>query len=288
MREDCLSGWQKRVEQDIVSYLDTSFREAGRLAEAFRHALLSGGKRIRPILVHMVASALEEKRDVSQAALAVEFFHTASLVADDLPCMDDALERRGKPALHRLFGEAISLLTTYLFIAAGYDCLSKNGLALPGSERAVLLAIENVSLNTGIAGATGGQYLDLFLSTPDRAAIDELIAKKTSSLFEMSFVLGWLYGGGEEERLPLVKECAAHFGLAFQIADDLCDQEEDREKVGNLANFLGREAAIERLEKERSLWLESLDKLGLTNLKELLFLLELADGSISFCSAPAE
>ena len=176
------------------------------------------------------------KSDVSQAAMGIEFFHTASLIADDLPCMDNDDERRNKPTTHRVYGESAALLATYALISAGYACLAKNAHAIKHSrhpfahqsDHLCVLALENATYNTGLCGATGRTILRFNTPNLSLPLIEEVIQKKTVTLFEISFVLGWLFGGGELNQLDLVKKSAAHFGMAFQIADDLDDMEQDQ------------------------------------------------------------
>lgn len=230
------------------------------LRDACEYALTNGGKRFRPLLVHLVANALNPDAPIFQAALAVEYLHTASLIADDLPSMDNDDERRSKPSLHKAFDESTALLASYALIAEGYGCLAKNAVDLalfkmPYADQASVIcmcALENVTYNTGLCGATGGQFLDIFPPDLSLETIIEVIHKKTVSLFEISFVLGWLYAGGNLERLDEVKKAAAHFGMAFQIADDLGDQEQDAAngRQINIATILGRQAALEMLEVE--------------------------------------
>lgn len=233
---------------------------SSRLRDACEYALSNGGKRFRPALVLLVGDALDVQYDLSFVALAIEYFHTASLIADDLPCMDDDDERREKPSLHVAFGEATAIMASYALISAGYGFLAKNAellaathLPFAGSADAICrLSVENVSFNTGLFGATGGQYLDMHPSNLKLDDLREIAHKKTASLFEISFVLGWLYSGGNFEQLSLVKKVAYHFGMAFQIADDISDMEQDK-RNGRPINFalaVGPVKAREILDQE--------------------------------------
>lgn len=242
------------------------------LRDACEYALLNGGKRVRPSFVLMIAKALGLGADASQAALAVEYFHTASLIADDLPCMDNDDQRRNKPSVHKVFGEALALLASYALIAEGYRCIARNAeelrhssVSMASCDRICTLAIENASFNSGILGATGGQFLDLFSTESSIAVIQETIQKKTVTLFEISFVLGWLFGGGAADQLDFVKKTAHHFGMAFQIADDLSDFDQDskHEKTVNLAIALGREKAKDMFHEEIRQLAKCVDHLNL-------------------------
>lgn len=246
-------------KQKVEELLRANIRTLGEksiLRDACEYALLNGGKRFRPALVLMIAEALNEELDVSQAALAIEYFHTASLIADDLPSMDNDDKRRNMPSLHKAFGEATALLASYALIAAGYECIAKNAQRIsnevPDSDRICVLALENATYNTGLHGATGGQHLDLFPPGKSLKNLQTLIQMKTVSLFEISFVFGWLFGGGAIDRLPAVKRAAYHFGMAFQIADDIDDMEQDatNERAINIAVLIGKLAASKMFHAE--------------------------------------
>jgi geranylgeranyl diphosphate synthase type II len=190
--------------------------------------------------------------------------------------MDDDDERRNKPSAHKVFGEAMALLITYSLIAEGYRCIAANAETVrkanlyhsADSDRICTLALENAGLNTGLAGATGGQFLDIFPPTPlSLEAAKEIIHKKTSTLFEVSFVFGWLYGGGDIHALDDVKTMAAHYGLAFQIADDLDDIEQDAAhgRDINIATLVGHEKAYVMFHEEMARFTEYAEKLGINN-----------------------
>ena len=114
-----------RIEQEIARSI-LCFGEKTKLRDACEYALTNGGKRFRPLIVILIAEALGNGLNVFEAALSVEFFHTASLVADDLPCMDNDDERRDKPSLHKVYGEAIALLASYALITAAFEKIYSN------------------------------------------------------------------------------------------------------------------------------------------------------------------
>jgi len=206
-----------RIEQEIAKSI-SSFGEKTKLRDACEYALLSGGKRFRPLIVLMVAEALCNGLNVYDSALCVEFFHTASLIVDDLPCMDNDEERREKPSLHKVYGETIALLASYSLMTAGFEKIYKNSEAMRDagvpyslfSDRACALALESASRCSGILGATGGQFLDLFPPSYSLETVRQVLYKKTVTLFEVAFVLGWLFGGGDAARLEKVKKAAFH------------------------------------------------------------------------------
>lgn len=264
-------------------------REIGRLGapsplrEACDYALRGGGKRIRPALVLMMAEALGYGLDVWPAALCVEYHHTASLIADDLPCMDDDDERRGRASCHIAFGETTALLASFALISAGFEQIARNGEVMSNgpspfcqsADRATRLALDCVSRNTGLQGLIGGQFLDLFPEELTPKLLQETIRLKTATLFDISFTLGWLFGGGEAtaSRLSQIQRLAAHFGTMFQIVDDLYDAPEDRnaERTLNAALILGEERSIQWLQEEAEGFFKELGDLPLysTQLEEV-------------------
>src|SRR5437016_8742652 len=120
-----LAPYKARIEPAIVSSL-SRFGEKTELRDACEYSLQTGGKRFRPAIVYMVTDALKSKNDVTDAALAVEFFHTASLIADDLPCMDNDDFRRGRPTTHKVYPESVALLASFALIAAGFEYIAMN------------------------------------------------------------------------------------------------------------------------------------------------------------------
>ncbi|MFN0064851.1 MAG: polyprenyl synthetase family protein [Chlamydiales bacterium] len=271
-----LHNYKSRVDQKIGEVI-RAFGEKNRLRDACEYALKNGGKRFRPAVVYMIAEALQQNNCVDDAALAIEFFHTASLIADDLPCMDNDSERRGNPALHISFGEETALLASYALIAAGYDRIRLNAerLRCVYAHEISLLAWQSASQNTGIFGATGGQFYDLMCdASPTEKKVRQVLYQKTGALFEISFVLGWLFGGGEIKKLEGVKKAAYHFGLAFQIADDIVDKEQDKGKCYNYALCVGEKQAQQALKKELFETKKELKNLQLSSLFQIVDLLD--------------
>lgn len=267
-----LAPYKERIETAILEVANR-FGDKTALREACEYALQTGGKRFRPALVFMVADALGNNFDVSGAAVSVELFHTASLIADDLPCMDNDDMRRGRPTTHKAFGEATALLASFALIAAGFEEISRNSLECPLlSQPATYYA----SRLNGIHALIGGQYLDLYEKKLDEAKMYEIIEKKTVSLFQLSFILGFLFGGGDSARIPEVEKTAFHFGAAFQILDDIDDMQKDREagRAANYALLFGKEAAIQAIRMHVAEFQKGLKALQI----ESKALLKLAEG----------
>lgn len=261
-----------KIEQEIAKSI-SAFGDKTKLRDACEYALTNGGKRLRPLIVFLVAEGLGHGLNVCDAALAVEFFHTASLIVDDLPCMDNDDERRNKPSVHKVYGEPIALLASYALMTAGFERIHLSAAALREagppfstfSDRACVLALEVATYCSGILGATGGQFLDLFPPNQNLETIHEVIYKKTVTLFEVSFVFGWLFGGGDIALIDRVKQMAYHLGMAFQIADDIGDmsQDEKNQSEVNIARLIGKERALVLFEEEMANFQDYLKELGL-------------------------
>jgi geranylgeranyl diphosphate synthase, type II len=278
------------VKDEIEAAIKETFLETNKLSQAVSYALLSGGKRIRPLIVHYIAEALGNNLPVMDAALAVEFFHTASLIADDLPCMDNDYLRRGKKSVHEVYGETIALLASYALISEAFKKIEENGrkMALDKPKfsfkafEAVTIALKQASHSSGIKGAVLGQYYDLFGAQEEELSeelLERVMYLKTGTLFEGSFVLGWVFGGGEFSELEFVKNFARHFGFAFQLRDDLKDMlQDDKKESLNFALFVGRDLARKRFHLEIKKCFKLLEDLPLNKIKLHSLLTELALG----------
>jgi len=216
---------------------------------------LSDGKRLRPIIIIDIANSINKNLDLTKIGVSVEIIHNASLILDDLPCMDNDEFRRGKPTIHSKYNSTIANLASEYLLNISFknmfECTKENNI----DDKIFNYVLENVCYNIGIMGAAGGQIIDLnptlyLLSNIDkrREKYEELIRKKTTSLFEMCFVSGYLYSTQKIDNVDIIKKCANYFGLAFQISDDFEDIEQDKNcnKDNNSPNYVnefGKEEA---------------------------------------------
>ncbi|MGR3912596.1 MAG: polyprenyl synthetase family protein [Candidatus Rhabdochlamydia sp.] len=246
----------------IESAIDAAILKMGPktlLRDACEYSLKSGGKRFRPLLVCLIAEALGQSFSVLEAALSVEFFHTASLIVDDLPCMDNDDERRGQLTCHKMYNESIALLASYSLITLAFEKIHTSSVMMKkegalDAEVRGMRALQEASLCAGILGATTGQFYDLYPPEVSLETIYLTAYQKTGTLFDITFVLGWIFGGGDLERLPEVKACAYHLGIAFQMADDLTDLSTDKKNLHgmNFAVILGKDACVSAFKEELS------------------------------------
>jgi len=199
------------------------------LPNATREALLSPGKRVRPALVVLVGDLFGAPRPrLVEAGCAIEMVHAASLVLDDLPSMDDATLRRGKPALHVAHGEGNAILAAVTLLARAFGLLAETGLHTRRGGLSATAALDLVSRladASGLAGLASGQALDL--ATDEAGAsfdrLETIHARKTGALFVASAEFGAVLGGAREKELAAVRSYARNVGLAFQIVDDLLE-----------------------------------------------------------------
>lgn len=230
------------------------------LEEALRHVLDNPGSLVRPRMVYQVATAYGLGEAAARnLAIALEYFHTASLVFDDLPCMDNADERRGVPCVHFAFGEAGAILTALALINRAY-ALSWQAVAVtsPQTQSRALAYIEQC---LGVEGLLNGQSLDLHYATmPHNRETTERIARgKTVSLIRLTLVLPAMLGGAAAREIQLLERIALYWGLAYQMVDDLKDVLDSTEDAGktiardilldrpNAASAMGISGAMERL-----------------------------------------
>jgi len=210
----------------------------GGLGDALRASLFPGGKRLRPVCVLATAELLgKDPRRVMPLACAVELVHSASLVLDDLPAMDAATVRRGKPAVHVAFGESTAVLVAIALLAQAFDLVALAGsrLRLRGGTSARL--VSELAEAVGSRGMVGGQYVDLSSSptTDDLSTIEFIHSRKTGKLFVAAFRLSALALGTDELTLEALTGFGRNLGLAFQITDDILSVTASAEELGKKA-----------------------------------------------------
>ncbi len=208
------------------------------LVEAMEHALLAGGKRLRPALVRMFCEELGGRpQDALPGATAIELLHTYSLVHDDLPCMDDDELRRGRPTVHVAFGEDLGVLVGDALQALAFEVLAE---AEHAGSAALCLARA-----AGAAGMVGGQVLDLRADQrgPGLGGLRRVHRLKTAALFGAAAELGAIAAGADEVQRRDAADYGLNLGLCFQAVDDVLDVTGDAATLGKTP---GKDAALER------------------------------------------
>jgi len=188
----------------------------------------------------MIAGSLPP--GIEDLGAALEMLHTYSLVHDDLPALDNDDLRRGRPTCHKVFGEAIAILTGDALQTQAYEVLAK--LKCPAESRVRI--IEEIARGTGtVDGMIGGQVVDLEAehSQPDIKMLEYIHRSKTAALISASVVSGGLYAGARDQAIAKLRSFAQSIGLAFQIVDDVLDVTQTSEQLGKTA---GKDIAAEK------------------------------------------
>jgi farnesyl diphosphate synthase len=237
MAESLLVHWRARADARLAGLLEHPAPDAPQLGEAMRHAVLLGGKRMRPLLVYASGHALglDDPEHLDAPAAAVELVHAYSLIHDDLPAMDDDILRRGQATVHVAFGEATAILAGDALQALAFTTLAE--AALPAGSR--LRMIATLADAAGARGMVAGQSLDMAASAvalPVEAlpveALERLHALKTGALIRAAVRLGALAAEADAAQCLALDRFAGALGLAFQIRDDLLDIEADADTLG--------------------------------------------------------
>ena len=234
--------WAQRVEAALSHALPSVSLPPQRLHAAMRHAVLGGGKRIRPLLVYATGAVFgTDERWLDAPAAAVELIHGYSLVHDDLPAMDDDAVRRGRPTVHVAFDEATAILAGDALQSLAFEVLAEAPVA---SELRVAW-LRSLSIAAGVAGMCGGQALDVDATgkTQTLADLERMHRLKTGALIRASVRMGAMGGSIDDETLKLLDTFADALGLAFQVRDDILDVESSSEQLGKTA---GKDAAQDK------------------------------------------
>ncbi|MDJ0848073.1 MAG: polyprenyl synthetase family protein [Myxococcota bacterium] len=247
------------VERALESALPRPDEPPSALHRAMRHLVFPAGKRLRPVLSIAAAEAVGAPPERALPfAVGVELVHTYSLVHDDLPCMDDDVERRGRPTVHVAFDEPTAVLAGDALLALAFETVAR-APADAVSSACRLQAVAELSRAAGSRELVGGQSDDLGLDPAVATAdhVESIHLRKTAALITSAIVGGALFGGAAADQVATLRRFGLDVGLAFQIADDLLDA--DEEDHCSLVALLGADAARSRGEE---LLASALDGLG--------------------------
>ncbi|MCX7204498.1 MAG: polyprenyl synthetase family protein [Proteobacteria bacterium] len=233
---------QNRMEQTLEALLPSDNHLPAQLHTAMRYSVLDGGKRVRPLLAFAAGAVVDASFERLQyVAAAVELIHAYSLVHDDMPAMDNDVLRRGKATCHIAFGEASALLAGDALQTTAFEILTSCTLANDPSDQLKMVNI--LARASGSLGMCGGQGIDLYsvgqaLSLPE---LEQMHGLKTGALIRAAVLLGSYCGEAmnDEDRARL-DHYAKCIGLAFQVVDDVLDEEADSATLGKTA---GKDAA---------------------------------------------
>ena len=275
---DSTSVWlqrsTERVDQAILKTFDDQVSAASGLKTAMHYAATGGGKRVRPLLIYATASLVGKELDqvagIDACAVAVELFHTYSLVHDDLPCMDNDDLRRGRPTVHKAFDEASALLVGDALQTMAFQLIAQSAL----NDAQKVQVITSLSMAGGMAGMAGGQAIDLASvgKQLNQNELEQMHRLKTGALLRTAVQMGAIAVNLNEQEKKSLDVFASALGLAFQVVDDVLDASSDSQTLGKTA---GKDAAANKptfvslmgldgaREFARQLHQEALDSLGI-------------------------
>ena len=238
---------------------------------------LEDGKRLRPIIALDICNSLTNDLEKGlKFSLAIELIHNASLIIDDLPCMDDDDFRRDKLSFHKKYSESLAQIVSAEILGIATKLTIESF-----SKKDLSLILEIVSTNLGLLGAASGQLVDvtpldvhknkkeIIKKSKRKDEIKDLINKKTTSFFEIAFLGGFILGDGNINLIDKIRELSNNFGLAFQIYDDFDDIEQDNKRNEqkledqNFINNFGKEEAFNEFDENINLFRRDIKKYNL-------------------------
>jgi farnesyl diphosphate synthase len=265
----------KRLDNVFDHYLHNI--TAPELKSAMEYSLFNGGKRIRPLLIYATGCIFDaplENLDIP--ASSVELIHTYSLIHDDLPCMDNADLRRGKPSSHKMYGEGMAVLTGDALHTLAMQIIASHPASLRADKRNHMMAV--LSKACGPFGMAAGQALDITMMNDAAISLDlltNIYHLKTGALFSSCIELGRLASADEDEiNQRALSEFGQYIGLAFQIQDDILDIEAETATLGKIQGIdvinnkmtypklIGLDLAKDKVQSLYQRALESIDYLG--------------------------
>ena len=204
------------------------------MAQAMNYSMCAGGKRLRPILLLETLRLFGGDEKLAEPFMAgIEMIHTHSLIHDDLPAIDNDDYRRGRLTTHKVYGEAMGVLSGVTLLNYAYETMFR-AFELTDDKDRVIRAVRIMAEKTGIYGMLGGQSVDVENDGKplEKDLLDYIYEHKTSALIEASMMAGAVLAGADEEQTSMIEQAASDIGLAFQIQDDILDVTGSFEKLG--------------------------------------------------------
>ena len=233
---DYLAAQVQAVDHVLNRWVPEESVQPASIHRSMRYSLFAGGTRIRPVLAIAAAQAVTtESNGVEDAAATLELIHTYSLIHDDLPALDNDDLRRGRPTNHKVFGEALAILTGDALLTLAFEVLSR--LDRVDAKRKMALVQELSRAAGTVGGMIGGQVHDIEgeRQTPTAALLESIHRAKTGALLRASVRMGAIYAGANAAQLDALSRYGEHIGLAFQIIDDVLDVEQSSDQLGKTA-----------------------------------------------------
>ncbi|MCB0390271.1 MAG: polyprenyl synthetase family protein [Bdellovibrionales bacterium] len=248
--------------------------ELKEMAEACRYSLVNPGKRFRALLSLLTARSLEHELNlVVPYAAAVELIHTYSLIHDDLPCMDDDDYRRGQPSHHKVYGEAMAVISGDALQSLAFELIAENYMQMP---KLGLKAVNVLAKASGYQGMVGGQGIDLRVSEgleTDQKTVEVLHNLKTGRLIQAAIEGAAILCEASDKDILIFSEFGADLGLAFQVTDDILDHDENNPELMALPKYLGLEKTKDYLNQLTQSAISKIEVFG-DQAKDLKFIAE--------------
>lgn len=275
----------KEIEAVIREYLPAEEGFSRTMAQAMNYSMLAGGKRLRPMLMQETFRLFGGSGKLVKPFMAgMEMIHTHSLIHDDLPALDNDDYRRGRLTTHKVYGEAMGVLSGVALLNYAYETMLQ-AFSLTEDQSRVIHVLRVMAEKTGIHGMLGGQSVDVENDGKplEKEILDYIYRNKTSALIEASMMTGAILAGADEQEVSVVEEAAGNIGLAFQIQDDILDVTSTDEELGKpvhsdeknnkvtYVTLFGIEKASEQVELLSEKAVELLKSLNKNN--EFLYLL---------------
>ena len=247
LQAHALTAAQQRIQQDLLTALE-AFALPEPLKSAVHHAVMLGGKRVRPALCYATAALRPNQNSaaVRRAAVAIELIHCYSLAHDDLPCMDNDLLRRGQPTCHAAFGEDTALLAGDILQSMAFEILGSRLFDQAAAVDQGIVLKQMQILATASSKMVCGQVLDLQSEGKqvDQATLENIHRNKTGALISAAVMMAAVtVFDGRDKAIPQLREYAQAIGLAFQVQDDILDIISDTEVLGKTA---GKDQEVEK------------------------------------------
>ena len=227
----------KEIEAVIREYLPAEEGFSRTMAQAMNYSMLAGGKRLRPMLMQETFRLFGGSGKLVKPFMAgMEMIHTHSLIHDDLPALDNDDYRRGRLTTHKVYGEAMGILSGVALLNYAYETMLQ-AFAMAETlqqKEAVIDALQVMAEKTGIHGMLGGQSVDVENDgkAMEKDMLDYIYENKTAALIEASMMTGAILAGADAEQVSVIEQAAKRIGLAFQIQDDILDVTSTDEELG--------------------------------------------------------
>lgn len=252
-----LSVRTSEVEEIIIKFLPKEKGEQATVIEAMNYSFLSGGKRLRPMMLYETYKMFGGTSKVVEPFMAsIEMIHTYSLIHDDLPAMDNDKYRRGKYTTHVVYGEAMAILAGDALLNYAYETAISALFMEPEHDQNQVEALSILTKHAGIYGMVGGQAVDVENDGKPlkKGTLDFIYELKTGALIEAAMLIGAVLAGASESKQRIISKIASNIGIAFQIQDDILD-------ITSSASTLGKPIGSDvRNRKTTYVTLEGIDK----------------------------